>query len=157
MAQFKFVVNADRTGWLVRDPVTDEQLAELQMPDDATIARNVALYGLKQICSDGAATEKGMSKATRVRLMKQRHDEIHAGTWGFRDGTGSAGLPDADIYRAIVALGLAPDDADRREKWKKLPASHRRAIAKREDVAQWLTDNAPATVDADDALAAFTQ
>lgn len=151
------VITATGRGWSFNDTVTGESRLIVELPTDSESVTRLALYGLKQATADGGAKAKGTSLQSRIDGMKQRYAQIVAGTWDFRDGTGTASLPDADTYRAIVALGIAPDDGDRRAKWKELKPAQRRAIGKRQDVMDWIAANVADDTDADDALAAFIE
>ena len=151
---FKTRITPEGNGWILTDAVTGGELATIELPDDADMNRKLALYGLKQAVADGGAKDKGTTAAARLRAMLARYNAIMAGTWDFRDGTGSGSMPDGDIFRALVALGITPDTPDQRDKWKKLPAPKRRAIGNREDVREWIADNL-ADIDADEALAEF--
>ena len=152
---FKTRITADGNGWEILDAVTGENRATIELPtDDADTTRKLALYGLKQAVADGGAKDKGTSAAARLRAMLARYNQIMAGTWDFRDGTGSGSMPDGDVFRALVALGISPDTPDQRDKWRKLPAPKRRAIGNREDVREWIANNISA-VDADEAVEEF--
>lgn len=154
MNAFKFRMTDDANGWLVIDAVTGDTAATVEIPDDADTVRKLTLYGLKQAVADGGAKDKGTTAAARLRAMLARYNQIAAGTWEFRDGTGTGAMQDGDIFRALVALGITPDTPDQRDKWKKLPAPKRRAIGNRDDVRQWIADNLT-DIDADEALAEF--
>lgn len=149
------VITATGNGWTFNDTVTGESRLIVELPAGGEAFRQLALYGLKQAVADGGAKAKGTSLQSRIDGMADRYEQIMAGTWNFRDGTGTAGLPDADVYRALVALGIAPDDADRRAKWKELKPAQRRAIGNREDVKSWIAANVADDTDADAALDAF--
>jgi hypothetical protein len=148
------VITATGEGWSFNDTVTGESHMIVELPISQNVRDQLALYGLKQAVADGGAKAKGTSLRDRLVGMSQRYSQICTGTWNFRDGTGTAGLPDGDVYRAIVGLGIAPDDADRRAKWKELKPAQRRAIGSREDVKAWIAANI-GTDDADAALDAF--
>jgi hypothetical protein len=145
------VITATGNGWSFNDTVTGESRLIVHLPIDSEQTRQLALYGLKQAVADGGAKAKGTSLESRIKGMLDRYNQIKDGLWNFRDGTGTASLPDGDVYRAIVALGVAEDTAERREKWKSLKPAQRRAIAGRDDVKAWIAANAPADDDAADA------
>ena len=151
---FKTRITSDGGGWVITDAVTGAELATIELPDDAETTRKLALYGLKQAVADGGAKDAGTTANARLRAMLARYNAIVAGTWDFRDGTGSGSMVDGDIFRALVALGITPDTPDQRAKWKTLPAPKRRAIGNRDDVRGWIADNL-ADVDADAALDEF--
>lgn len=151
---FRFRITEDGNGWYIADAVTGDQVATVELTGDETTDRKLALYGLKQAVADGGAKDQGTTAAARLRAMLARYNQIAAGTWNFRDGTGAGTMPDGDIFRALVALGITPDTPDQRDKWKKLPAPKRRAIGNRDDVRQWIADNLT-DIDADEALAEF--
>ena len=151
---FKWVVRADRNGWDVVDPLTGENVAAYTLPANEEQLANVALYGLKQLVADGGAKDKGTSRQARKRAMDARYNSLIDGTWNMRDGIGGGGLPDADVYRAAIALGIATDNDERRAMWKKIGAPARLALRNRADVAEWLKNNI-VTPDADDALDAW--
>lgn len=150
------VITATGNGWSFNDTVTGESRLIVQLGDcSRDTEKKLALYGLKQAVADGGAKAKGTSLESRIKGMSKRFDEIVDGTWDFRDGTGSSTMPDADTYRAIIALEMMPDTAESREKWKGLKPAQRRAIAKQDAVAAWLEANITDDTDGDAALAAF--
>lgn len=152
---FAAVLTATGRGWSYNDAVTGESRLIVELPTDSETVTRLALYGLKQAVSDGGAKAKGTSAAARLSAMRKRFDQIASGEWDFRDGTGTGSLPDADIYRAMVALGITEDSAERRAKWKDLKPAMRRAIGKRDDIAEWIEENVAFTEDGDMALKAF--
>jgi hypothetical protein len=148
------VITATGRGWTFNDSVTGESRMICELPmDDATVTQ-LALYGLKQAVADGGAKAKGTSLQSRIDGMQARYQQIADKTWNFRDGTGAGGLPDGDVFRALIALGFAEDTSARRDKWRDLKPAERRAIGKRPDVRAWIDANV-ATDSGDDALAAF--
>jgi hypothetical protein len=149
------VITATGNGWTFNDTVTGESHLIVELPAGGETFRQLALYGLKQVVADGGAKAAGTSLASRVAGMEKRYAEVMAGTWSFRDGTGAAGMPDGDVYRALIALGIADDTADRRAAWKELKPAQRRAIAKRPDVTAWVAANVADDTTADAALDAF--
>jgi hypothetical protein len=154
---FKWRVLPDQSGWDIVEPINGATVATVAIPEIAALPPNVrpiALYGLKQGVADGGAKEKGSSATVRLRGMLTRFAQIAAGTWNFRDGTGTASLPDGDVYAALVALGKTADGDESRDKWRKLGAPKRAAIRRIEDVAAWLESNS-GSVDAEDAMADF--
>lgn len=148
------VITATGEGWSFNDTVTGESHLIVELPASGTTRDQLALYGLKQAVADGGAKAKGTSLQSRIDGMEDRYQQIRAGTWNFRDGTGTAGMPDGDVYRALIALGIADDTSDRRAAWKELKPAQRRAIGSREDVKAWIAANV-GTDDADAALDAF--
>jgi hypothetical protein len=149
------VLTATGRGWTFNDTVSGESRMIVELPHDEETVLKCALYGLKQAVADGGAKSKGTSLQSRLDGMAKRYKEILDKSWNFRDGTGTASLPDGDVYRAVVALGFAEDTAERREKWKAMKPAERRAIAKRDDVRAWLEANAADDTDGDTALESF--
>jgi hypothetical protein len=150
------VITATGRGWSFNDTVTGESRMIVELPTSGETVTQLALYGLKQAVADGGAKAKGTSLQSRLDGMAKRYEQIMTGDWSFRDGTGTASLPDGDVYRAIVALGVADDTAERREKWKGLKPAQRRAIAGRDDVKAWIAANVTTDDDtADAALESF--
>lgn len=148
------VITATGNGWTFNDTVTGESHLIVELPAGGEAFRQLALYGLKQAVADGGAKVKGTSLMSRIQGMSDRYEQIMSGAWNFRDGTGTAGMPDGDVYRALVALGITDDTSDRRAAWKELKPAQRRAIGSREDVKTWIAANV-GTDDADAALDAF--
>ena len=113
----------------------------------ASLRQAVFEYGCKQVIGDKTA-----GKDNPAAMRKARAAALQDGTWGTR----SAQFPDEDIFEAAVALGLFTNSTANREMWKATKPAERAAIGRKEAVADWLADNAPATaVDADAALARF--
>ena len=180
--EYSWKTTADRNGWHRCNPVTGAVEQTYNLPADDGIRLNLALYGFKQALSDGAATDAGTTAAARDRAMAARNTAIQSGTWAFRDGHGGGGLPDADVYLALVALGdLArrADDAgelpeifpsvptmmqyaafrdtpDRRAKFKAAPAASRTALRAIPPIRYWLENNTDDAA-AGDALADLLQ
>lgn len=152
---FSAVLTATGRGWSYNDAVTGDSRLIVELPTDSETVTRLALYGLKQAVSDGGAKAKGTSAAARLDAMRKRFAQITSGEWDFRDGTGTGSLPDADIYRAMVALGITEDNAERRAKWKELKPAMRRAIGRRSDVAEWIEANITDDADSDAALDSF--
>lgn len=151
----------DRPGnaWETIDPATGDTLDRYEfgdfVPEGIKEPAYIALaYGLKQLVGDGGAKGKGTTARARRAAMANRYANWVAGTYAFKDGTGTASMPDGDTFRALVALGRTPDTPDQREKWKKLPAAKRRAIGNMADVREWLDENT-IDIDADAALEEF--
>lgn len=117
--------------------------------DAATIAptlRNAVLaYGVKQIIADGAA-----GSGDPARAMQARAESLMNGTWGQR----VARFPDADVWAAMVALGMTKDSIDKRDKWASLKPAERAAIGRKPEIAEWVAAHAP-EVDTDDLIANF--
>lgn len=153
---FKWRITPDRNGWDIINPLDGATVATVELPESDAACHNVALYGLKQAVSDGGAKDKGTSAAVRLRGMLVRAAQIAAGTWDFRDGTGVGGLPDGDVFAALIALGKTTDTDESRDKWRKLGAPKRAAIRRMADVADWLDANA-GSIDAEDAFQEFSQ
>lgn len=156
---FNWKLDRTANAWATVDPVTGEELDRYAfgeyitegLPEQGYLA---LAYGLKQLISDGGAKDKGTTVRARRAAMANRYANWCAGTYAFRDGTGTGSMPDGDIFRALVALGRTPDTVDQRDKWKKLPAAKRRAIGNIAEIREWLESNT-IDVDADAALEEF--
>lgn len=105
----------------------------------------VFAYGVKQIIADGAAGADNPARAMQVRA-----ESLVNGTWGQR----APRFPDADIWAAMVALGMTQDSQDKRDKWIALKPAERAAIGRKPDIAEWVAAHAP-EVDTDDLIANF--
>lgn len=139
---FKWVVAADRLGWLVKDAVTGAQLREYALPNtDTEQYANLALYGLKQAVADGGAMGANATNAKRLNGMDDRHSAIVVGEWDFRDGSSAVKLPDAMLFRACVAADVFADTTANRAIWRDAPASERAAAYDLPGVADWIRAN----------------
>lgn len=151
---FKWKLDRVARAWRIHDPITDAVLATLDFSDHVadgmTEPAYIGLaYGIKQLASDGGAKQAGTTQRTRLAGVIARFNAWHAGTYAFRDGTGTpGGFPDADVYRALVAIGRFSDRDENRDKWRKLSPAVRAAQRLQPDVAAWLVDHVP-TVDED--------
>lgn len=154
--EYSWKTTADRNGWHRCNPVTGAVEQTFTLPDDAGIRLNLALYGFKQALSDGAATDAGTSAAARDRAMAARNAAIQSGAWAFRDGHGGGGLPDADVYLALVGIGKWTDSPDNRAKFKAFPAAKRTALRTIPEIREWLESNID-PADAADAMADLLQ
>lgn len=105
----------------------------------------VFAYGVKQIIADGAAGADNPARAMRARA-----ESLVNGTWGQR----AARFPDADVWMAMIALGMTQDSQDKRDKWIALKPAERAAIGRKPDIAEWIADHAP-EVDVDDLITNF--
>jgi len=154
--EYSWKTTTDRNGWQRCNPVTGAVEQTYMLPIDDGIRLNLALYGFKQALSDGAATDAGTSAAARDRAMAARNAAIQSGAWAFRDGHGGGGLPDADVYLALVGIGKWSDSPDNRAKFKSFPAAKRTALRTIPEIREWLESNID-EADAADALADLLQ
>lgn len=117
--------------------------------DTATVAPTlrdrVFAYGAKQIIADGAAGSRDPAAA-----MRERAKSLTSGTWGER----VARFPDADIWAAMIALGLTQDSQDKRDKWASLKPAERAAIGRKPVITEWVAAHVP-ELDVDDLIADF--
>ena len=154
MANLKFRTTPDRDGWEIVNPVSGVVELTIILPDDADTLHNVALYGAKQIASDGGATDKNTSLSARISLMRDRWADVINGTWAFRDGHGgkSAKFPDPLLYRACVATGVLKDSATTRELWAKSTDVSRSKAYQKPEIVAWLQQNSGESADDTDEL-----
>lgn len=128
------------------DRVSGREVFSFRVDDVADSLRAaVFAYGVKQIIADGAAGADNPAHAMRTRA-----ESLVNGTWGTR----APRFPDADIWAAMVALGMTKDAQDKRDKWAALKPAERAAIGRKPDIAEWVAAHAP-EVDADDLIANF--
>ena len=128
------------------DRVSGREVFKFNIVDVAPALHNaVFVYGVKQIIADGAAGSDNPAAA-----MKARAAMLQDGTWGTR----APRFPDADVWAAMIALGMTKDSADKRDKWAALKPAERAAIGRKPNIAEWVAAHAP-EVDADDLLADF--
>lgn len=112
----------------------------------AAVRDAVFAYGCKQIIADGAA-----GATDPVKAMRGRAEALTSGMWGER----VARFPDADVWAAMVALGLTKDSIDKRDKWASLKPAERAAIGRKPEIAEWVAAHASEAPDADELLAGF--
>lgn len=128
------------------DRVSGREVFKFNTADVAPALHDrVFAYGVKQIIADGAAGSGDPAAA-----MRERAKSLTSGTWGER----VARFPDADIWTAMVALGMTKDSIDKRDKWASLKPAERAAIGRKPDIAEWVAAHAP-EVDTDDLIANF--
>lgn len=128
------------------DRVSGREVFKFDMATVAPTLRDaVFAYGVKQIIADGAAGADNPARAMQVRA-----ESLVNGTWGQR----AARFPDADIWAAMVALGMTKDAQDKRDKWAALKPAERAAIGRKPEIAAWVADHAP-EVAVDDLIADF--
>lgn len=128
------------------DRVSGREVFSFRVDDVADSLRDaVFAYGVKQIIADGAAGADNPAHAMRTRA-----ESLVTGTWGQR----VARFPDADVWAAMVALGMTQDSQDKRDKWIALKPAERAAIGRKPAIAAWIADHAP-QVDVDDLIADF--
>jgi len=149
---FRFVLTGN--GWDVHDP-SGAVIARLQLPSDPVKVRELALYGLKQVAADGAATDKEATSAERIAALRARHEAVHTGGWALRTGAGSVPrVPMPAVLDAAIAAGvLRGDRAAIVEAWTRASDAARARIAAHPAVVAAI---AAAASPADDALASFT-
>jgi hypothetical protein len=99
----------------------------------------VFAYGVKQIIADGGATGVNVPLRDRINKMSARAQSLEEGTWGERRVSTSG--THVALWNALVALALVADTPEKRETFKKLPASALAKLYARDDVAQWIMDN----------------
>lgn len=116
-----------------------------------TLRDAVFAYGVKQLLSDACAGQAAGS-STWVAAFKQRAAALTAGTWGQR----VARLVDADVWAAMVALGLARDSDANREAWSAMRPAERAQLRIEPRVAAYLADHAEEVADTADLMARFT-
>ena len=156
--QFKWVLDRNAHTWIVRNPVTDAELVRLDfaahvVPTMDNEAYTAMAYGIKQISSDGAAKDEGTPLRERIAALVARFNAWHSGAYAFRDGTGAAAkFPDADLFAALVGIGLVKPTDEARAKWVGMTAAQRNIGRTRPDVIAWFERNADA-----DAAAAFDE
>lgn len=156
MAQRKLRVDhseGDAIKWC--DAVTGETVLRLKFPFSAyaDATTNAALrYGCTQIVQDGGAVSAGASFADKLRGMKERIAQIENGT--YRLGQ-RGGMVDADVFAAMVALGMVTDTPDNRGKWRDAKKSQRDAIRRKPAIAQWIAENATDTIASETAVDAI--
>jgi hypothetical protein len=151
MAARKMRVDHSVTGYVVwRDVVSGEMLLECNIgkPTGDPTLDAVIRYGVTQIVQDGGAVSADASFGDKLRGMKERIAAIEGGT--YRLGQ-RGGMVDADVFTAMVALGMVKDNPDNRAKWREAKKSQRDAIRRKPAVAQWIAENA---TDADAAAGA---
>lgn len=128
------------------DRASGREVFSFQVDDVADSLRDaVFAYGVKQIIADGAAGANNPARAMRARA-----ESLVNGTWGQR----VARFPDADVWTAMVSLGMTQDSQDKRDKWIALKPAERAAIGRKPEIADWIADHAP-EVDVDDLIADF--
>lgn len=128
------------------DRVSGREVFRFDMADVAPALHDaVFAYGVKQIIADGAAGAGDPAAAMRARAMI-----LQDGTWGTR----APRFPDADVWAAMVALGMTKDAQDKRDKWAALKPAERAAIGRKPEIAEWVAARAP-EVDTDDLIANF--
>jgi hypothetical protein len=133
----KIVTNGRMLEW--RDRATDDVVYTFDTGDvSETLRDNVFLYGAKQIIADGGATGVDVPLRERINKMETRAQALRDGTWGERRATPAA---NADLFRALVALGLVADNEEKRKQFRTLPAATISDLYKRDDVAEWLKNN----------------
>lgn len=136
----KIVNNGTKLEW--RDRATDEAVYTFDTTEiDSKLHDAVFIYGAKQIIADGGATGVDVPLRERINKMETRAQALREGTWGERRATPTA---NADLYRAIVALGLVADSDEKRKQFRTLPAATVASLYKRDDVAEWLKNNTSA-------------
>lgn len=128
---FKFELTADGRGWTVSRRDNGAMVTEIALPADADKVRELALYGLKQVVADGAATSAEATSAERVEALLARAAAVASGEWVLRTGRGaSAVFPDAGAYALLVRVGIIVDTPEKRAEWRALgPAGRAHVMA----------------------------
>lgn len=144
MAIRKMRVDQTQPGRIVWvDAVTNEELFAVLVPFNAehgSFADSIVRYGITQIVQDGGALEAGASLGERIAAMRKRAASINDET--YRIGQ-RAGMPDADVFAACVAVGLAENTPEHVQKWRDAKPAQRAKIARHPKVVAYLSANAP--------------
>ena len=115
-----------------------------------TLRDAVFAYGVKQILSDACAGLDAGSRAWAA-AFEQRATALREGTWGQR----AARIADADVWQAMLALGLARDSDANRERWTAMRPAERAALRVEPRVAEYLAAHAADVPDTADLMARF--
>lgn len=150
MASQKMKVSIEGPVIVWRDRTTGATVFQFNAEDvTGELDAKLRMHAIKQILGDAMALPAGTSQRDKIASAMKAADTLRDGTWGTRKSS----LPSAQVFRALVALGLLADTDVVREKWAKLTDAQRSAFAQRPDVTEWLAANTEvAEVDTDDIL-----
>lgn len=140
-----------------RDAANNNELLSVSVPTndqfDSDCTAAIYRYGVTQIVQDGGAVAADASFGDKLAGMRERIRAIESGT--YRLGQ-RGGMVDADVYAALVALGMVKADTpDNRAKWRDAKKSQRDIFRRDATVAKYLADHASDAADAAGAVEAI--